>query len=165
MTVVAQSIIDELKSSGELRVEDFFSEERISVIKKQIEDVYEPGIGISGKVLGEIMYGYQQELRKYEGSAYHFLGLVVTRDLNRKSSPIFLVRKEEIGSTLFPVAPSKWHDLDKIENVKKSINEVWESGVSSSDYSESSVRELISTYCSEIANIVNKIGSILKLSK
>lgn len=147
-----KSITETLKSRGELRVEDF-TEERISSLSKQINSVYESGTGISGKVFSEILFGYQQELRKYEGIAYHFFGLVVTRDSSRKNSPLYLVRKEEIDSAIFPVAPSDYHTL----NIKKAIDSVWE------DTSKSSVstsNSIISSLFNELSNIYSKLSDV-----
>ena len=146
------SITEALKSRGELRVEDF-TEERIASLSKQIDNVYESGTGISGKVFSEILFGYQQELRKYEGIAYHFFGLVVTRDSNRKNSPLFLVKKDEINSAMFPVAPSAYHNL----SVKKAIDSVWED---TSEPSISTSSSIISSLFNELSNIYSKLSDV-----
>lgn len=155
------NITEELKIRKELRVEDF-TEERVSSLKEMINGVYEEGVGISGKVLSQILFGYQQELKKYEGIAYHFFDLVATRDPNKKNGSLLLVRKSEIGSTLFPVAPSAYHTLDtvsSISSVKKAVDSVWADSSESSSSSISKSSSILSSLFTELSNTCSKIAN------
>lgn len=156
VNVKVSPFVKELKDKGELRVQDF-TEDRIKALKKQIAEAYKPGYGIQGNKFSKILYGYQQALSMYEGIAYRLFGLVATKNPSLKTSPLYLVSVEEAGKTRYPVASSKWHEIDKVVAAREMVRRV-----TSLDVITGGKKDELAGLFDELSSVCSKIATVIK---
>lgn len=138
--ITQNSINALLRSRRQINVSLFESQEAVDNNTALINDQYAEGFGISAGALTDILFGYETPLYNYEGTALLKFGLVATRDITKPRGPLYFVRKEDMGSTQFPIAFSTWHDYytlssSELEAFRKAMSSS-SSSISSSSESE-----------------------------
>jgi len=155
-STISSGVYETLKEAGELRVDDFTTE-RVDFLREEINENYEEGVGISGSKFSKLVFGYQQELKRYEGIAFHIFGLIATKDPNRKKGPLFLVYKDDAGKTLFPVSASKFHHFNSIGSIRNSVDNIWNNEKLKQDNIINCLSALLdnmSSLCSSLSNVI-----------
>ena len=174
---IPQDVVSKFNKFNQLRWEKF-TPEFISFASREIDRLYEKGVGIQAADVCRIFYVYNQSRKKYEGICYHLFDLVATKD---GKGHIYFVKKSDIGNTEFPVIPSKWHNLDKlvrdnneyassnsvnnsISSVRSSLENQWNGSSSVSNVSSEELVNAISsisTLSSELSKLVSNLSTML----